>query len=425
MKMKTISFALGLALLLGTASGVNAQEVKKMFDFEALNFYSAEGTKSRVDIYIEIPLGNFEFKRSKDDKSKFVTSFDLTIDVKDQNGSSAYNNVSKEDLVTTETKQEYLQENSQIIAKNLFLTPGKYKMKLSVYENSTKRHSEIEKDIVVRDFLADPFSISDVMLVSKITETNGRKYITPSVSNEVGSLDTFNLFFYVYKNNTDQTIDITCKVFDGDKKVIFSSNDAVSVIDGNFQNQFIIPVPTATMTYGKYTVEISAANKQLSVQSNSQFSLGNAEFPFSLNDIDKLIDQLQYIAKESESDYMRAGKTVAEKQKRFMEFWKSKDPNPLTRRNEVMNEYYRRLFYANKHFSTTYTEGWKTDMGMVFIIFDAPSNIDRHPYDMDSKPFEIWDYYDLNKQFTFVDNSGFGDYRLITPIWDTFRYQRD
>jgi hypothetical protein len=63
-------------------------------------------------------------------------------------------------------------------------------------------------------------------------------------------------------------------------------------------------------------------------------------------------------------------------------------------------------------------------MGMVYIIFGEPSNIERHPYEMDTKPYEIWAYYNINKQFVFVDNSGFGDYRLITPIWDTFVFQR-
>ena len=64
-----------------------------------------------------------------------------------------------------------------------------------------------------------------------------------------------------------------------------------------------------------------------------------------------------------------------------------------------------------------------SDIGLVYVIFGAQSNIERHPYDMDAKPYEIWDYYDDNKQFVFVDNTGFGDYRLITPIWDTFRFE--
>jgi GWxTD domain-containing protein len=354
----------------------------------------------------------------------YACYFDLTVEVTDAGGNKVYNVVSKEHLTTRETGSEYLLQNSQILAKNLFLLPGKFKMKLTIYENSTKRYSNAEKEITVRDFLKEPFSISDVMVVSKLTEINGKKYITPSVSKNLGALDTFNLFFFVYKNNTDKLIDIKCQIFDPEKKEIFSTTTNIGEQAGAFQNQVVIPVPATNFNYGKYSINVTASNPDYTVSQGSDFFIGNAEFPYSLKEIDNLIDQLQYIAKDKEMDYMRDGKTDTEKEKRFLEFWKSKDPSPNTKRNEAMLDYYKRLFYANKHFGTTYTDGWRTDMGMVFVIFGAPSNVDRHPYDMDTKPYEVWDYYDINKQFVFVDNSGFGDYRLITPIWDTYRFQR-
>jgi GWxTD domain-containing protein len=101
--------------------------------------------------------------------------------------------------------------------------------------------------------------------------------------------------------------------------------------------------------------------------------------------------------------------------KRYLEFWKKKDPSPNTEENEIFNEYYRRIVFANEKYSH-YTEGWKTDRGMVFILLGPPSNVDRHPFDYDSKPYEVWEYYDLNKNFVFIDETGFGDYRLITPL---------
>ncbi|MFM7815054.1 MAG: GWxTD domain-containing protein, partial [Flavobacteriales bacterium] len=38
------------------------------------------------------------------------------------------------------------------------------------------------------------------------------------------------------------------------------------------------------------------------------------------------------------------------------------------------------------HAFTTYTEGWKTDRGMIHIIFGNPQHIDR------SAQQEVWDY---------------------------------
>ena len=73
--------------------------------------------------------------------------------------------------------------------------------------------------------------------------------------------------------------------------------------------------------------------------------------------------------------------------------------------------------YANKHFGHFF-DGWKSDMGMVYIIFGIPNNIEQHPFEIDARPYEIWSYYDQNRQFVFIDYTGFGDFRLQNPIWD-------
>jgi hypothetical protein len=85
-----------------------------------------------------------------------------------------------------------------------------------------------------------------------------------------------------------------------------------------------------------------------------------------------------------------------------------------------MEQYYNRVQYANEHFSH-YIDGWRTDLGMVFILLGPPNNVDRHPFDVDAKPYEIWSYYDYNANVVFIDETGLGDFRLVTPIWDLVR----
>ena len=64
-------------------------------------------------------------------------------------------------------------------------------------------------------------------------------------------------------------------------------------------------------------------------------------------------------------------------------------------------------------------------MGMVYITLGPPSAVERHPFDMGAKPYEIWEYYHINRSFLFVDNSGFGDYRLSeSPYGDWFKYRQ-
>lgn len=396
-----------------------------LFNLDVLNFYSPEGTRSRVDIYVEIPLKHMDFKKSKTQKNTFFSKFDLNIDVKDDKGNVIYSNVSKEEVSTQETGQEYLSQNSQILTRNIFLPPGEYDIAVSIFEQSTKNKQEKLKKIKVEDYSITPLSISDVMIVSRLTSTAGRKVITPDVGRNISSIDTFYIFYFVYKNNDDEKIDVKCRIFDQDKNEVFSKSETIDVSSGiAFQNQVFMQVPAKNFGYGKYTIEITAASSNYNITAESGFENIASDFPLPMKDIDILVEQLQYIAKANELSYIRAGKTDTEKQKRFLDFWKKKDPSPNTKRNEVMQEYYRRVSAANKLFGNVYSQGWRTDMGMVFIIFGEPNNIERHPYEMDSKPYEIWEYYQDNKRFVFVDNTGFGDYRLISPIWDTFRWER-
>ncbi len=131
---------------------------------------------------------------------------------------------------------------------------------------------------------------------------------------------------------------------------------------------------------------------------------------------------MMYIASPSEIDYIKEAKTYDEKLKRYLAFWKKKDPTPNTPENEVLNEYYRRVDYANANFKSYY-EGWRTDMGMIYITLGPPDQVERHPFEYDSKPYEIWYYYNLNRRFIFVDETGFGDYRLLNPDFTDWRYR--
>ena len=55
------------------------------------------------------------------------------------------------------------------------------------------------------------------------------------------------------------------------------------------------------------------------------------------------------------------------------------------RARELMKRYYGRVKEANKYY-TSYTQGWKTDRGMIFTVFGQPTNIYH------SKKDEVWVY---------------------------------
>ncbi|CUS95440.1 hypothetical protein JGI14_11203 [Candidatus Kryptonium thompsonii] len=54
--------------------------------------------------------------------------------------------------------------------------------------------------------------------------------------------------------------------------------------------------------------------------------------------------------------------------------------------------------------------------GKVIKAVDGPPDeYERHPSEVDSKPYEIWYYHNIEGgvEFVFVDKSGFSDYILV------------
>jgi GWxTD domain-containing protein len=119
-----------------------------------------------------------------------------------------------------------------------------------------------------------------------------------------------------------------------------------------------------------------------------------------------------------------------EERDQFIEaFWQRRDPTPDTVENEYKEEHYRRIAYANEHFSSG-VPGWKTDRGRIYIIHGAPDQIESSPsggtYNRSPQegggttstfPFERWRYRHLEDVgeevvLEFVDACMCGDYHM-------------
>ena len=87
-------------------------------------------------------------------------------------------------------------------------------------------------------------------------------------------------------------------------------------------------------------------------------------------EIDRLVESLRYL--ETEEEYSKMTTSFNKKQL-FDEFWLNNTKSESKARRAI-KEYYKRVRDANYLF-TSYKEGWKTDMGMIYIIFGAPSKV--------------------------------------------------
>lgn len=72
------------------------------------------------------------------------------------------------------------------------------------------------------------------------------------------------------------------------------------------------------------------------------------------------------------------------------------------RARNLMRMYFKRVELANRYF-TSYKEGWKTDRGMIYMIFGKPDEVFRF------NDREVWNYSILKMRFNFARSSSLFD----------------
>lgn len=418
--LKTILLVVLLSCLVSASEAqikdnklTNLNMGKEYFFIDPLIFYPLDSALGRLDLYVEIPLENLTFKKLSNEE--FEASLSLTVQIKNSLGEQVFLQSYDEKVTNSKNEQKNLADKSVSSYKSYFIKPDTYKLNFNLKDKNSNNEFSKETSFIVKNPLVDRVISSDIMLLSQYNiDPQGEKEITPIINSNVGTLDFYYVFTDVW-NRTESEVSgkpVSIKVIDDRDKTVFDSLIFIDLKIGS--NSVIQKLYTDKYTLGNLRMEVYDGNKKIAER---RFTCAWSDVPISVKDLDNAVNQLLYIAKSSELDYIKNAKSSEEKLKRFMKFWKSVDPSPKTSKNELMIEYYNRIRIANERYSH-YVDGWKTDMGMVFIINGNPSQIDRHPFEADSKPYEVWTYYDINRQYIFVDYTGFGDYRLTTPMYD-------
>lgn len=409
--------------------GINAQpdqgkpqdySREPVFYFDIYNFYSGDSANTKVDFFLQLPFEKLSFIKAGE---KFRAEYSVSVTVNDENKlkliteKSWTEKIELLDFNKTNSKSDY-----NLSARSFKLAPGKYYFTILVEDLDSRKEYRAEAEVPVRTFDQE-LAISDIMLIStKTTSESGTVKIVPNLSRNVAAQKGgIPIFFEVY-SSAERELELTYTIVDTKNNPLFTDKKIEKLKMGNTQLFYTFDFKDAGM--GEYRMVISAPfvdDKTVVVSTKSFFSRWSG-MPSTLKDLEKASDQMIYIAGPDEIDFIQDGKDFAEQLDRFMQFWEKKDPTQGTPENEVFNEYYRRIEFANKNFKQM-LEGWRSDMGMVYVTLGSPNNVERHPFEYDSKPYEVWDYYDINRRFVFVDQTGFGDYRLVTPFFGEYRYR--
>jgi GWxTD domain-containing protein len=402
------------------------------FYLDAMCFKSEKDSLSRVDVYALVPYQTLDFVKSGD---MYGAEYDIVVKAIDTNNKviqekRTHRSIRESDYFSTQGGTGKFDYTQTI----LMLPKGKYEIEALLIDGLNNLTYEKSRSMTVLNFSEFPFALSGIMLVSTIEEDNGKYTITPHISDNVGDLkDGYFAFFEAYNKSGIDSADFVYQLIGKNEIVVDSSQKISRYIKAGVTQLYLKISYNEKLAQGNYTLRIIALkpNHTDSVSASDYLAVSERSikyfkslFGFNLPDLSKAIKELRYVASGGDIDNIEAGQTQEEKQRRFEEFWKKLDPTPQTERNEAFEDYYSRIDYADKEFKS-YNEGWLTDMGQVYIVYGKPMFIEKTPSYTVGRKYERWTYAD-NRQFIFVDNTGFGDFRLASPpmVSDKYKYNK-
>jgi GWxTD domain-containing protein len=140
------------------------------------------------------------------------------------------------------------------------------------------------------------------------------------------------------------------------------------------QNGYIfIEYAYGDLELGNYRLEIFIEGKDdLRTEGGREFGIKPAYYP-AVKTPRQLAEPLAYIMTDSEYEELMSIEDEDSLKVAMDRFWLSNIKNSNLA-EDVISLYYTRVEEANKQFSN-YKEGWKTDLGMVYILFGPPWSV--------------------------------------------------
>ena len=413
-----------LSLLFTAFLSLSAQGDEGFF-FEALPFADEAAGQGRIDIYVALPYGTLDFRRTDD---AFTAKAKYRIRVNGAGPDDLLDTTWTRTIRTTDVARTTGETPAfEFYQKRVAVPPGPYTVTLEILDQNINLRRSDTKEVSVLEFDRYRFALSGILLVSKIREKESGFAITPMLTTNVSRAGgAYFLFFEAYNRSEVDSFVVTARYMNGEDSTV-ATVSAEKVIPPGRSQQWL-RMTTDGIDGGEYVIELSAAaaatpEKMMAASKRSVALLGLGDgMPLNEEVMRDQIKRLRYVATQSEIDHIEDGGTYAEQRRRYADFWINRDPTLGTPENEAMTEYFRRIDYANTTYRS-YAEGWLTDMGRIYIVYGPPDRVERDPFAADGKPREIWEYYGRRESLLFVDQTGFGDFRLSTPVPLTEKYR--
>ena len=420
---------------------LSAQKKKVEFDLDFASFAYADSV-DMVEVYYNISQNDFT---SVVENGEEYLKAKLTLSIVPKGKTEVV--VDKDYILHVKAPSDTSARKNFVGVLKYAVPVGTFDLKASIVDlNNPAGTGQCSYALITPQYNLPHFSLSDIELANNLMQsedTNSLFYkntyeIMPNPANVYGEKIPV-LFYYTELYNVNKDIGsselkqdaciVNAKnvVLTKKSKVVSRANQDIVVVDA---------LPIAKVPTGSYTLQITVTDtvKKIMAVQKKKFFVYNPTFKdtvkehsieaqyiasefASMNeeDVEETFAVSKYLATKNELTKWSKLSDLEGRKNFLFQFWQSRDTDPETPENEFKNEYFKRVTEANFRFGTIRRKGWTTERGRVLLMYGEPSQIDRYPNETDKRPYEIWEFNELEGGviFVFGDLTGFNDYSLI------------
>ncbi|MBL0938864.1 MAG: GWxTD domain-containing protein [Gemmatimonadaceae bacterium] len=374
----------------------------------SVSFLRAPSLDSTLTLFaLSLPSRVLGFTREGD---RYVASYNARLEVRQ--GGTIIKTIEATEQVRVPTFRETSRTDESIIWQQfLRLAPGRYTLTLGVKDGGSLRAGteEVALDVprLSPTTLGTPVPVYEA--IPRQTSDSLPRILARPRSTVVFGVDSV-LPVYVDAVGESVPSTVAVRIIDDGDVTLWDSTFALPSRSSGRSTTLGIPV--ARMGIGINRVVLVPEGSSDTARTRVLVSLGD-DLPIAT--FDEMLSYLRYFTTADRVRELRdAGPTRrAEVWSRFL---KETDPVPATAEHEGLRDYFARIRAANVRFRDDAQIGWQSDRGTAFVALGDPDNItDTGLIDPNARVRQqIWDYRELRAQLVFVDQTGFGRWRLST-----------
>lgn len=358
-----------------------------------------------INVAADIVYGSLIYKEKN---SQQVADIAVEIRILDQNNENRTIQTHRFTLNVEENDPNIVHSQDLFsFQKQLEVAPGDYQVNLNVIDQNSGKQITRISTTSIPDPKAEISKLTNIRMLGIDHDQKPAAWRPITTYDVQGKIDSLRFIFQVTNNKSESPMtidtkliqfeadtstarpmyftnyspsDISYKGIDYDEATIIQSNRRVLTQPGSVLIEFKFP----QQQRGNYRFEVNTnEGTGSSLFKARDFSVKSENYP-SLKTPEELARPLYYLMNEKDYKKLVSIDDPDSLKTAIDRFWLQHVGNKAKARN-VIQMYYERVEEANKQFSN-FKEGWKTDTGMVYILFGPPWYVDERLDKM------VWSY---------------------------------